>query len=867
MSGGPAPLDPLRSIKTKLGVLVVVSVLVAATVAMVGRDAGVAPWLALPITVALALAVTQLLATGMTSPLREMTRAASRMAGGDHSVRVRTDSADEVGELARAFNAMAAELGEVDQRRRDLVATVSHELRTPLTGLIAVLENLEDGVVPPDGAGLRTALTQAERLSALVSDLLDLSRLEAAETLTGESVEVAGLLATAVDEARSLARPVDYDVVVTPPGLTVVAEPARLHQLVANLLDNASRHSPAGGRVSVRASGDDDTWVLEVADRGEGIAPEDRERIFARFGSLGDERTGGAGSGTAGGTGGGTGLGLAIARWVADLHGGTIAAVDPRPGEPGARLRAVLPVRPSTPRAEEAAVPAPTAPPPSPPTPPTPPTTPAPVGAPYPSLLSTTGRLAWRTDLAGRPWLLAAAALVGLLAALVVVDNAPGLGATLVLLAGGGVWYAAHGARRDPYVVTCTVLAATLVAVLTLRDAEWISVLCALAATVLVVAASTRARSVLGLLLSGLAWPFSALVALPWLGRTLRLVAGSGRTLSVVRTLLFSLAGLVAFTLLFASADALLAEWLDEVTPSWSVDVAVARVFVGCFVGGVVLATAFFALNPPQVEAGDPAPVRPVRHRYEWLAPVLCVIGVFALFLVAQAAAVIGGDDYLQRTTGLTYAEYTHQGFGQLTFATLLTVLVVSVAARKASRETAADRLWLRGSLGVLCLLTLVVVASALRRLELYTDAYGLTRLRLLAGTFELWLAVVVIGLLVAGIRLSGPWLLRAALLSGTSMLLLLALVNPDARIAEVNVARLDDTGRIDLVYLAGLSADAVGPLRDLPPADRACVLAGVLPDEERDGFWEWNLGRWRQRDVRADLDLPGDGCLLASYD
>ena len=173
------PLASVGSIKVKLGLLVVVSVLVAMVVSLVGHDSGVPLLLAVPVTVALALGVTQLLAVGMTSPLREMTEAARRMARGDYRGRVRAESADEVGELARAFNQMATELDTVDKEQRALVATVSHELRTPLAGLTAVLENLADGVVPPDEEHLEAAVGQARRLSDLVGDLLELSRVDA----------------------------------------------------------------------------------------------------------------------------------------------------------------------------------------------------------------------------------------------------------------------------------------------------------------------------------------------------------------------------------------------------------------------------------------------------------------------------------------------------------------------------------------------------------------------------------------------------------------------------------------------------------------------------------------------------------------
>src|SRR5690606_6612974 len=269
-------------------------------------------------TVTIALAVTQLLAAGMTSPLRQMTAAAARMSRGDHSIRVDDTLRDEIGDLARAFNRMSADLDQVDRQRRDLIANVSHELRTPLTAMCALLENLADGVSEPDPATLRSALAQAERLSALVADLLDLSRVDAgAVPLHLQPVDVLELLESAADEFQYGERDVEVTVAVEPAGLTVEADAPRLRQLVANLVDNATRHSPLGGTVSIRASSTGDTWLLEVADEGPGVPVQSRDRAFERFGTLAETEGGG-----------GTGLGLAIARWVTDLHGGTIRFVD-----------------------------------------------------------------------------------------------------------------------------------------------------------------------------------------------------------------------------------------------------------------------------------------------------------------------------------------------------------------------------------------------------------------------------------------------------------------------------------------------------------------------------------------------------------
>jgi signal transduction histidine kinase len=330
------PLDRVRSIKTKLGALVAVTVALTAVLTTAATGLGLSALVTVPAAVVVALAVTQVLARGMTSPLREMTTAAKVMSTGDYSRRVTASSRDEVGELARAFNRMAADLEAVDRQRRELVANVSHELRTPVSALNAVLENLVDGVVHPDHDTLRTALAQTERLGGLVTDLLDLSRVDSGITpLEAQEVALAPLLLGAVAEARLAGRPVDFVVDVQPPGLAAFADRSRLQQLLANLLDNAGRHSPADGTVTVRARQQDHATVLEVYDEGPGIAPDQRAAVFERF-------TSGAGSDSAGGGDGGTGLGLAIARWVTQLHGGSIEVAD-SPAAGGCLIRASLP--------------------------------------------------------------------------------------------------------------------------------------------------------------------------------------------------------------------------------------------------------------------------------------------------------------------------------------------------------------------------------------------------------------------------------------------------------------------------------------------------------------------------------------------
>ena len=328
------PLDPVHSLKTKLALIVGASVTVAALLVWAGLrldQLKIGPRYTLPLAIVITLCFTQLLARGMTSPLREMTAAARAMARGDYSRRVRSTSSDEVGELADAFNRMAEDLEAVDRERRELVANVSHELRTPVSALHAVMENLVDGVSEADHDTLATALAQTERLGRLVEQLLDLSRLDAgAVELDRDDVALLPFLDQAARAMSMTGRDVSYVVEADPDGLTVNVDAARLHQVVANLLDNASRHSPAGGTVTVSAHATGQVVRISVQDEGPGIADGDRERVFERF-QRGSARTDG-----------GTGLGLAIARWAVQLHGGTIR-VAPTPPGGGCRIDVHLP--------------------------------------------------------------------------------------------------------------------------------------------------------------------------------------------------------------------------------------------------------------------------------------------------------------------------------------------------------------------------------------------------------------------------------------------------------------------------------------------------------------------------------------------
>lgn len=329
------PLDRFRSLKIKLGVLVTATVSLAAFVTWLGLHNELGPRWTFPLAITLSLVLTQLLARGMTSPLRHMTLAARAMADGDYSQRVRETSSDEVGQLAHAFNRMAEDLESEDVMRRELVANVSHELRTPVSALQAQLENLVDGVVEPTPAALKSAFDQTERLGRLVSYLLDLSRLEAgASALHLEEISVESFFADAVGQAELVApgKQLQFQVQVDPPELTAVVDPERFSQIITNLLNNAIRHSPALGTITVSARAASDTIIIDVADEGPGIAPADRDRVFERF-QRGNRQQSSRSSG-------GTGLGLAIVRWAVDLHNGRIEVANT---PHGATLRLWLP--------------------------------------------------------------------------------------------------------------------------------------------------------------------------------------------------------------------------------------------------------------------------------------------------------------------------------------------------------------------------------------------------------------------------------------------------------------------------------------------------------------------------------------------
>jgi signal transduction histidine kinase len=326
------PVDPWRSVKAALGALVIVSVVITTFLALFAVQSATELRVITVLSVIVSLLMTQFVAQFLTAPLDEMTAAARDMARGDYSRRVNVRRRNEYGELADTFNRMAADLEAVDRHRKELVANVSHELRTPIAALRAVLENVVDGVYEADSETLQTALRQTERLGRLVETLLDLSRLDdGIVPLRARRFEVWPYLSDVLREANMSKKQghartdVHLDLDVFPPELTAYADTERLHQVVANLIDNAVKHSPAHGRVTLRARPGEGPQSLrvDVQDEGPGIPESERHRVFERF-----SRAKADCGGQQGAEDGGTGLGLAIARWAVDLHGGNIRVAE-----------------------------------------------------------------------------------------------------------------------------------------------------------------------------------------------------------------------------------------------------------------------------------------------------------------------------------------------------------------------------------------------------------------------------------------------------------------------------------------------------------------------------------------------------------
>ncbi len=273
-----------------------------------------------------AMGLGALLARSISRPLDEMSRAAVQITRGNYAVRVSPRGGDEVAALAQAFNQMAEGIHNLEQLRRDLVANVSHDLRTPLTVIRGYLEGLRSGqIADRRSAEMAFDAMHAEtvRLLRLVDDLNQVAALESgALPLARGPVDIAALADNALGRAAPLAKAKGVNMInASAPDLPMAnVDPERIEQALFNLLENAVRHTHAGGLVSVQSSVISDHCLqITVKDTGEGIPAEHLPHIFERFYRADPARGQSNGEG-------GAGLGLAIVRAIVEAHGGEVSA-------------------------------------------------------------------------------------------------------------------------------------------------------------------------------------------------------------------------------------------------------------------------------------------------------------------------------------------------------------------------------------------------------------------------------------------------------------------------------------------------------------------------------------------------------------
>ena len=290
------------------------------------------------ISLVLSALVGLVLARAIAQPVRELTRAAHRLAQGDFDYPLNINSSDELGELARAFRAMSGDLERTLQARTDLVSNVSHELRTPLTAIKGLIETLRDGAVDDLNARdkfIASIEGETDRLIRLVNDLLILSRADSqALTLHREQFDLTDLARACADELAASVAARRVAVIVDGQPTQVHADHDRIRQVLINLLDNAIRYSPSSGFVRVSVASASDGVTVSVQDRGPGIPATEQARVFERFYRADKARARDVGAV-------GAGLGLSIAQTLVEAHGGQIV-LESREGQ-GTTVRFTLP--------------------------------------------------------------------------------------------------------------------------------------------------------------------------------------------------------------------------------------------------------------------------------------------------------------------------------------------------------------------------------------------------------------------------------------------------------------------------------------------------------------------------------------------
>lgn len=267
-----------------------------------------------------ALLASVIISRNIVAPIRLMTSASERIAEGRYDERVTLRGNDELTHLAKSFNQMAAQLEQVEAMRRQLIGDVAHELRTPLTAIKGSAEGLMDGVLPASDETYQQIHNEAERLSRLVDDLQELSRVESgALQLDIRAVDSATVIATVTKRLQHQfdAKRVTLTAEISPEPVSFLADEGRAIQILTNLIGNALQHTPENGVVTVSVMCDKNEARFSVRDTGEGISEEHLTRIFDRFYRVDKSRSR---------VRGGSGIGLTIAKHLVESQSGKIWA-------------------------------------------------------------------------------------------------------------------------------------------------------------------------------------------------------------------------------------------------------------------------------------------------------------------------------------------------------------------------------------------------------------------------------------------------------------------------------------------------------------------------------------------------------------
>jgi signal transduction histidine kinase len=268
-----------------------------------------------------ALLVSLFLSRRIVAPVRDLTDASQRLTDGHYDERVQVNGSDEIAQLAAHFNQMAAQLEQVEFMRRQLIGDVTHELRTPLTSIKGYMEGLVDGVLPSTPETFNQIHSEADRLSRLVDDLQELSRVEAkAYPLDFRSVAVSDLVQTTVKRLspQATAKRIGLRLSLPADLPLIQADEDRITQVLVNLVANAIQYTPEGGDVTISAARHENEIYISVKDTGIGIPPEHLANLFTRFYRVDKSRSRNAG--------GGSGIGLTIAKHLVEAHGGRVWA-------------------------------------------------------------------------------------------------------------------------------------------------------------------------------------------------------------------------------------------------------------------------------------------------------------------------------------------------------------------------------------------------------------------------------------------------------------------------------------------------------------------------------------------------------------